>query len=114
MKNFFKAKGFLAKDAETNGMVVTYNMLTDRGQKYMQGFYDKMDDITPYTIQKAVAAKQNTSSSAYDLYKPLFVWHVIAGICTAPLGIICTLIEYDQNKTYEENQKLFKNTKLDD
>lgn len=81
---FLKSKHFVMGDNDFSNGVVTYNDLTPAGQKFINGFYDKLDEISEFDIEKAMRAKY--SKSASNKQKPWDIANLVVYGLLAPSG----------------------------
>lgn len=77
---FFEAKGYLQYKVDASRGKLYYNDLNGDGKLFIQGFYDKMDRITPFTLEKAVHAKRMGESVSSG--KVGFIISFISAIAT--------------------------------
>jgi hypothetical protein len=83
--HFLKSKRFVMADNNFSNGVISYNDLTPAGQQFIQGFYDKMDEITEFNIDKAMQAKYNKSAASKQ--KGWDIVYLVLNIVNAFTGI---------------------------
>ena len=55
---FFRDNKYLAYDVDPSAGKLYYKSLNESGKLFVKGFYDKMDEITPFSVEKAINAKK--------------------------------------------------------
>lgn len=90
---FFKAKHFLAKGFDQDTNVIMYSDLNTTGQHFMDGYYAKMDDVTEFSIEKAIKAKRiNTGINSARIGYILNLISLLCSIVLIPVSFGLTII----------------------
>ena len=118
---FFKSKGYLSADFDESRQVLMYSDLNENGKEFMDGYYNKMDGITEFTIEKAIRAKAPDKDNAAQMGYTLNLIAAIASAVLIPLtfglSIVATIISAVLVKYFKkEKEKVekFENTKINE
>ena len=116
----FVEQGFLPEYYASNNIkVIYYSDLTPLGKQFMDGYYDALDRIEPYDIQKAMSAKVKSdwhkgSSWGTGFALARTISYAIALIYTAHPALILPLLLSSLNLEYftkeRQGAQLFDST----
>lgn len=117
----FKSKRFLYGDFDDNSDTIRFSDLTESGKDYIKGFYNKLDKIDEYSVEKAVKARRSTNFTASDVGKTIAMINIVCGIINIPftygISLIGTAIGaafYSYYDKEESNTDDFENTSIKD
>ena len=125
---WFKRQGFLLYPVNSDVGVLRFKDLNDRGQSFMRGFYDAIDDIQPIDLKKAAYAKHYTGNQTTIGYICALINYILASASVgfsigsgSILGFLASMFDWGyvfdtfrMISADREGRKMFNNTYIEE